>query len=77
MQKQKAGGRARSPNRCRAGLQQTQSDKSTKKVKVIPNLDVIYTIGSNRMVVNIVSYITKSFLESLITVTTAQYKGIG
>lgn len=32
----KAGGRARSPNGCRAGLQQTQSDKNIKKVKVLP-----------------------------------------
>lgn len=73
----KAGGRARSPRRRRAGLQQTQSDKNTKKVKVIPNLDVVYTISSNCMVVNIVSDIRKSFLESLITVTTAQHKGVG
>ena len=73
----KAGGRARSPSRCRAGLQQTQSDGITKTVKVIPNLDAIDTIGSNWMVVNIVSYIMKSFLESLITATTVQYEGIG
>lgn len=33
----KAGGRARSPNGCRAGFQQPLSDKNTKKVKVLPN----------------------------------------
>lgn len=55
-----------------AGLQQIQSDKNTKKVKVLPNLDVIYTIGFNCIAVNILSYMTKSFLESLIMVTTAQ-----
>lgn len=68
----KVGGRGRSPNGCRAGLQQTQSDKNIKKVKVLPSLDVIYTIGSNCTVVSIVSYITKSFLKSSITMKTAQ-----
>lgn len=33
----KADDRARSPNRCRAGFQQTLSDENTKKVKVLPN----------------------------------------
>lgn len=49
----KAGGKAKSPNGCRAALQQIQSDKNTKKVMMLPNLDVIYTIGSNCTVVNI------------------------
>lgn len=43
-----------------------------KEGKVLPNLDVIYTIGFNCIAVNILSYMTKSFLESLIMVTTAQ-----
>ena len=73
-QKQKTlrpGGSTASPNGCRVGLQQRQSDKNTKKVKALPSLDIIYTIGSNYSTVNFLNYTVKSFLESLITVTTA------
>lgn len=73
-QKQKTlrpDGSARSPNGCRVGLQQKQSDKNTKKVKALPNLDIIYTIGSNCTAVNFLNYTKNSFLESLITVITA------
>ena len=68
----KAGGRAGAHNECGAGSRQTQSDKNTKKVKVLSNLDVIYTLGSNCIIVDIISYIMKSFQKSLITATSAQ-----
>jgi hypothetical protein len=57
---------------------QTYNQSSLTKIqrKVLPNLDAIYTIGSNCNVVNIVSYITRSFLGALILVTIEQDKNL-